>query len=75
LPKLPVISGYETIRAPKRGRFVYDRQSGSRVTLRHHERRRSATVRAGNADLPPGPPRAILREAGLSVEEFIQLLK
>ena len=75
MPKLPVVSGNETISALKRGGFVRDRQSGSHVTLRHHERRRSATIPAGSADLPPGTLRAILRQAGLTVEEFIRLLR
>ena len=63
------------MRALERGGFVRDRQSGSHVTLRHHGRRRSATVPQGNSDLPPGTLRAILRQAGLTVEEFIRLIK
>jgi len=69
------VSGREVIRALERGGFVFDRQSGSHVTLRHPERRRSATVVTASQDLPPGTLRAVLRQAGLAVEEFRRLLR
>lgn len=76
MPRPPAVSGRETIGALEKGGSVRDRQEGSHITLRHHARRRRATVSVhGNEDLPPGTLRAILRQAGLSVEEFTQLLK
>ena len=75
MPRLPVVSGRRTIRALERAGFVFDRQQGSHVTLRHKERRRSATVPVhGNEDLPSGTLRSILRQAGLTAEEFQNLL-
>jgi len=76
LPKLPVVSGAETVKALQRAGFVRVRQAGSHVTMRDHDTRRSATVPLhGSRDLPPGTLRSILRQAALSVEEFRKLLK
>jgi len=76
LPKLPVVSCRETVRALERAGFVVRRQSGSHVVLTGPEGRRQASVPVhGGRDLKPGTPRAIMRDAGLSVEEFRRLLK
>ena len=76
MPKLPVVSGREAIRALERAGFVLDRQHGSHVSMRHHGRRRTATVPIhGNEDLPPGTLRSVLRQAGLTIEEFGEFLK
>jgi hypothetical protein len=40
LPRLPVVSGTEVVRALKRAGFVVDRQRGSHVTLWHPGQRR-----------------------------------
>ena len=76
MPKLPVVSGPEAIRALRRGGFKVDRQSGSHVTLRHPETNRRATVPCHSGrDLRAGTLRAVIRDAGLTVEEFRRLLK
>ncbi len=76
MPKLPVVSGAETVKALQRAGFVRVRQAGSHVTMRDHDTRRSATVPLhGGRDLPPGTLRSILRQAALSVAEFRELLK
>lgn len=74
MPKLPVVSGAEVVRALQRAGFVVDRQRGSHVTLWHPGQRRSATVPVHPGDLPPGTLRSILRQAGLSVEDFHSFL-
>lgn len=76
MPKLPVVNGREVIRAVERAGFVFDRQVGSHVSLRHPETRLSVTVPVhGARDLPVGTLRRIVRDAGLTVEEFRRLLK
>jgi predicted RNA binding protein YcfA (HicA-like mRNA interferase family) len=53
-----------------------DRQSGSHATLIDADAGRSATVPIhGARDVPRGTLRRIIRDAGLTVEEFRQLLK
>jgi len=74
LPKLPVVSGTEVVRALKRAGFVVDRQRGSHVTLWHPGQRRAVTVPLHGEDLPPGTLRSILRQSGLSVEDLRKLL-
>ena len=75
MPKLPVVSARELIAALARDGFEPDRQRGSHVVLIHHERQRVAVVPVhGGRDVPPGTVRRILRQAGLTVEEFIDLL-
>jgi predicted RNA binding protein YcfA (HicA-like mRNA interferase family) len=76
LPKLPVVSAPEAIRALKRAGFVVDHQTGSHVTLLHPETKRRAVVpHHGGRDLRPGTLRAVIRDAGLTVDEFRRLLK
>ena len=76
MPKQPVVSGRKAIRVLERGGFVIDHQDGSHVTMWHPGTRRHATVPVhGSADLPPGTLRSVLRQAGLTVDEFRRLLK
>ncbi len=73
--KLPRITGDEVVRALKRAGFVVDRQRGSHVILVHAQSRRrvSVPVHAGKT-VKVGTLSGILDDAGLLVEEFIQLL-
>ena len=76
MPKLPVASGKETIQALRRAGLLQDHQEGSHITMIDPSTRRRVTVTVhGNKDLKPGVMRAIIRQAGLSVEEFRALLK
>ena len=76
MPKLPVVNAAEAIRALKRADFLVDHQTGSHVTLIHRETKRRAVVpEHGGRDLRTGTLRAILRDTGLSVEEFSRLLR
>jgi predicted RNA binding protein YcfA (HicA-like mRNA interferase family) len=74
-PKLPVVSGREVVRALQRAGFVVDRRVGSHVTMVNAATARRATLPVhGSEDLPPGTLRSILRQAGLTVDEFVLLL-
>ena len=74
MSKLPVVKGRECIRALQRGGFVIDRQKGSHITLIRDDPFARTTVPNHNKSLKPGTLRAIIRDAGLSVDEFIELL-
>ncbi len=56
--------------------FVVDRVAGSHYILRHQNNpRRAVSVPFhGARDLKPGTLRNIIRQAGLTVEEFVGLL-
>ena len=75
MPKLPVVSGPETIRALERAGFFVDHQSGSHVGLWNPETCRAVSVPVhGGRDLATGTLRGIIRDAGLTVDEFRRLL-
>ncbi|MBK5961085.1 hypothetical protein CCR97_23185 [Rhodoplanes elegans] len=74
--RLPVVTGQRVVKALVRGGFVVDRVVGSHhVLIMPNDPTRTVTVpvHAGR-DLKPGTMRAIIRQAGLSVEEFTALL-
>ena len=75
MPKLPSLTARKVIRALKRAGFVEDRQKGSHLILIHPgaKTRTVVPVHAGRTIKEP-LLRAILRDAQLSVEEFIELL-
>ena len=76
MPKLPVVSGRATIRALERRGFVVERQRSSHVTLSHPVTKRHVTVPVhASRDLKPGILRRIIRDAGLTVDGFRELLK
>ena len=75
-PRLPSVGAKDVIRALERAGFVIVRSSGSHHLLVHPSdprRRTTVAVHAGR-DIPKGTLRSILRQAGLSVEEFSGLL-
>jgi predicted RNA binding protein YcfA (HicA-like mRNA interferase family) len=71
--KLPAISGDQCIRALEKVGFVSMRQSGSHVIMRRNNPFGRTSV-PKHRTLKPGTLRGIIRDAGLSVEEFIELL-
>jgi predicted RNA binding protein YcfA (HicA-like mRNA interferase family) len=76
LPKLPVASGRQVIGALERAGFELLRQRGSHVTMINRKTRQSIPVPVhGRRPLRRGTLRAIIRDAGLTVEEFGRLLK
>jgi predicted RNA binding protein YcfA (HicA-like mRNA interferase family) len=73
--KLPRVEGREVVRALERAGFEKRRQKGSHVHLRRDSDQKRVTVPVHSGKtLPPGTLRSILRDAGVDVEEFRQLL-
>jgi predicted RNA binding protein YcfA (HicA-like mRNA interferase family) len=75
-PRLPTVTGRQVLRALERVGFIVDRVVGSHHILAHPEDpRRAVTVPVhGARDLKPGTLRNIIRQAGLTIEEFRGLL-
>jgi len=71
--RLPVCSGAEAIRAFRRGGWVEDRIRGSHVTLIKPGAAVILTVPL-STELDRGLLRGLIRKAGLTVEEFTNLL-
>ena len=75
MPKLPRVSGAEVIRALARLGFEQVRQRGSHVVLkRKHANGATGCVVPLHAELASGTLRGILKQAGVSVEEFTEQL-
>lgn len=74
MPRLPRVSPAEVARALARAGFERDHQKGSHLTMRHPDGRR-AVVPMHTQDVPLGTLHAIIKQAGLTVEEFERLVK
>jgi predicted RNA binding protein YcfA (HicA-like mRNA interferase family) len=74
-PRLPAVSGKRVIQALTRAGFIVERIVGSHhVLVFPSAPSRTVTVPVhGNRDLKPGTLRAIVRQAGFTVEEFAGL--
>jgi predicted RNA binding protein YcfA (HicA-like mRNA interferase family) len=75
-PRFPVANARQVLAALRRAGFIVDRVSGSHHLLIHPaDPGRMVTVPFhGARDLKPGTLRSIIRQSGLSVEEFRDLL-
>lgn len=71
MPKLPVVSGAEVVRALERLGFVVARQRGSHIVLR---RGSTGCVVPNHRELKIGTLIGLLKQAGVSPEEFIDAL-
>lgn len=71
MPKLPVVSGKECRRALGRLGFEEVRQRGSHVVMKRDE---AGCVVPMHAEIKTGTLSGILKQAGVSVEEFIEAL-
>jgi len=70
---LPVCSGRGAVRAFQKIGYELDHQTGSHMILRHASGRRLTVP--DHRELAKGTLRALIRDAGLTVEQFIELLK
>lgn len=75
MPRLPRIPSLLVIRALKRARFYEVYQSGSHIQLRHPDNPMlRITIPFHRKELTPKTLKSIIRQAGLSVDEFLELL-
>ena len=72
MSRLPVCSGADAIKAFRRVGYEVDHQTGSHIILRHASGRRLAVP--NHRELAKGTLRALIREAGLTKEQFAKLL-
>ena len=74
MPKLPVVSGLEVAKALSKIGYEVDHQTGSHLILRQKEYPYRRITVPMHKELAKGTLRAIIRQAGLTVEEFLKLL-
>ncbi|MGH8606367.1 MAG: type II toxin-antitoxin system HicA family toxin [Gammaproteobacteria bacterium] len=71
---LPRISGRDVVAAVMKVGYARDRQKGSHIVLRQAVHPHRRIVVPDHAELAKGTLRAIIKQTGLTVEEFKQLL-
>jgi predicted RNA binding protein YcfA (HicA-like mRNA interferase family) len=72
--KLPRVSGREVVRALGRIGYEVDRQRGSHIVLRHRNPPHRRLVVPDHREIAKGTLRKLIREAGLTVDEFSELV-
>jgi predicted RNA binding protein YcfA (HicA-like mRNA interferase family) len=79
MPKLPVVSHREVIRALSKAGFIYapKRGKGSHIAMYKIEEdgTKRLVIIPRKDDIPRGTLLSILKQAGLTREEFLELLK
>lgn len=74
MTRLPTLRPKEIVSALKRAGFVEQHQKGSHLYLWHPQRNLVTTVAIHGDDLPRPVMKQILKQAGLSEDEFRELL-
>ena len=72
MSRLPRVSGRECVKALEKVGFYVKRQESSHIILRRDEPFAQVVV-PDHKELDRGTLRAIIRQAGLSVDEFVKL--
>ncbi len=72
MPKLPVVSGADTIRALELMGFKVTRQRGSHIVLRKGSQ---GCVVPNHKELKAGTLAGIIKQAGISIDDFVDALK
>jgi predicted RNA binding protein YcfA (HicA-like mRNA interferase family) len=73
MSKLPKLSGRECLKVLTKAGFVFNRQEGSHIIVRRDEPFAQLVV-PDHQELDRGTLRAIIRQSGLSGDEFLNLL-
>jgi predicted RNA binding protein YcfA (HicA-like mRNA interferase family) len=74
MPPLPRnLSSRDCVRALEKAGFYFVRQKGSHIVMRRNEPYAQVIVPEAKS-LPPGTLRNIIRQANLTVAEFLELL-
>ena len=71
---LPRVSGREVVKALRKLGYEPDRQRGSHIVLRQTAEPHRRIVVPDHAEVAKGTLRAIIRQVGLTVDEFKSLL-
>jgi predicted RNA binding protein YcfA (HicA-like mRNA interferase family) len=74
MAELPVVSGREAVKAFGKLGYRVDRQRGSHIILRQAEPPHRRLTIPDHKEVRKGTLRALIRQAGLTVDEFVALL-
>ena len=75
-PRVPILKPREVLRVLQKSGFKIHHQSGNHVQLKHPEKPqlRVTVPRLDRFDLPVPVLRSIIRQADMTVEEFLEFL-
>ncbi len=74
MPKLPIISGKELVKVFRKLGYEIDHQTGSHMILRQTLYPYRRLTIPNHKEISKGTLRAIIRQAGLTRDEFFKLL-
>lgn len=74
MPKLPAISGQKAVKVFIKIGYEIDHQTGSHIILRHKEKPHRRLTIPNHKELAKGTLRAIMRQAGLTKDKFLELI-
>jgi len=74
MTRLPVISGRDLVKALAKVGYRRDHQEGSHIILRHQDPPHRRLSIPDHKEIAKGTLRTIIREAGLSADELVNLL-
>ena len=72
--RLPVVSGAEAVKAFRKIGYQFDRRHGSHIILRRNTPPYRRLSIPDHKEMAKGTLRTLIRESGLTVEEFRKLL-
>ncbi len=74
MSKLPVLSGKELCKFLKALGYLFDHQTGSHIILRNENYPFRRLTVPNHKEISKGTMRCIIREAGLTLDEFMELI-
>ena len=75
MPKLPSLKPRELIKSFEKLGYIVDRQKGSHVILYNPSSKRRLVIPMHTRDIPNGTLLAIVKQSGLTKEEFLKKIK
>jgi predicted RNA binding protein YcfA (HicA-like mRNA interferase family) len=74
-PQLPIVKPREVVNALQHAGFYIHHQTGSHIQLKHYDKSwLRVTIPFHRDDLPKSVIKSIIRQAELTVQEFLDLL-
>jgi predicted RNA binding protein YcfA (HicA-like mRNA interferase family) len=74
LTRLPRVSAREVVKALRQIGYDFDHQRGSHIVLRHLDPPHRRVTVPDYAEIAKGTLRAIIRQVGMTTDEFMKLL-
>ena len=76
MPKLPIVSGKEIIKALSKIGFIHVRTSGSHAILKKQDKEKGKTIVPVplHKELAKGTLKSIMRQIGIELDELLELV-